>query len=82
MAVAQGPREALRAHSQGGQRWPVLTCLDFSSWRSRTSLLSTRVRAWFSRKLASRSWLWSMACSVERGRVTHGVLPSPVPRCL
>lgn len=73
-----------RSRSQGGARprlWSAvapLTCLDFSSWRCRTSLLSTRVRARFSRSVASLSWLWSMACSVGKSCYRPGGSASAV----
>lgn len=67
--VKQGQGQGGRGSAFGG--CAVLTCLDFSSRRCRISLLSTWARAWFSRKVVCRSWLWSMACSVGRSQAVH-----------
>lgn len=41
----------------------LLTCLFFSSFRLKTSLLRMFTWFWASLRIASRSWLWSKACS-------------------
>lgn len=41
----------------------LLTCLVFSSFRFKISLLSMQARFWVSLRIVWRSWLWSRACS-------------------